>query len=105
MMSSSSNKLPALKLPTFSGKYAEYKNFITTFKQVIDREIGLSNINAFRISNNNYPKNYPKALERLKSRFDNNILGKYYRSIWSAFHVKTWWSSIEKHCWQCLGFI
>ncbi|XP_075150712.1 uncharacterized protein LOC142224812 [Haematobia irritans] len=66
----------------------EYKNFITSFKQIIDREHGLSNIEkfnhlinclqghaletvkAFQITN----ENYPKALERLKSRYDNNTL-------------------------------
>lgn len=82
------SKLPSLKLPTFSGKYSEYKNFITSFTQVVDRETGLSNIeklnhlrnclqgpaldtiNAFQISN----ENYPKALERLKARFDNATL-------------------------------
>ncbi|XP_075155610.1 uncharacterized protein LOC142228967 [Haematobia irritans] len=82
------NKLPRLKLPSFNGKYSEYKNFITSFKQIIDREHGLSNIEkfnhlinclqghaletvkAFQITN----ENYPKALERLKSRYDNNTL-------------------------------
>lgn len=82
------SKLPSLKLPTFTGKYSEYKNFITSFTQIIDREIGLSNIekfnhlrnclqgpaldtiNAFQITN----ENYPKALERLKTRFDNSTL-------------------------------
>ena len=83
-----SHKLPALKLPTFGGKYSEYKNFITSFKQVIDRELGLSNIGkfnhflnclhgqaletvkAFQITN----ENYPKVLERLKTRYDNRSL-------------------------------
>lgn len=82
------SKLPSLKLPVFSGKYSEYKNFITSFKQVIDREIGLSNIekfnhlrnclegpaletiNAFQITN----ENYSKALNRLEDRFDNSTL-------------------------------
>lgn len=82
------SKLPTLKLPTFTGKYSDYRNFITSFKQVIDRELGLSNIekfnhlrnclqgpaldtiNAFQITN----ENYPKALERLKSRYDNTSL-------------------------------
>ena len=84
----SSHKLPALKLPTFGGKYSEYKNFITSFKQATDRELGLSNIGkinhlfnclhgqaletvkAFQITN----ENYPKALERLKTRYDNSSL-------------------------------
>ncbi|XP_036346859.1 uncharacterized protein LOC118756405 [Rhagoletis pomonella] len=75
-----STKLPKLKLPTFSGKYSEYQNFITSFKQIIDKEFSLSNIekfnhlrnslqgqaletvDAFQVTN----ENYPKALERLK---------------------------------------
>ncbi|XP_073841389.1 uncharacterized protein [Musca autumnalis] len=79
------NKLPRLKLPSFNGKYSDYKNFITSFKQIIDREHGLSNIEkfnhllnclqghaletvkAFQVTN----ENYPKALERLKARYDN----------------------------------
>ncbi|XP_036346961.1 uncharacterized protein LOC118756298 [Rhagoletis pomonella] len=77
-----STKLPKLKLPTFSGKYSEYQNFITSFKQIIDKEFSLSNIekfnhlrnslqgqaletvDAFQVTN----ENYPKALERLKER-------------------------------------
>lgn len=83
-----SNKLPRLKLPSFNGKYSEYKNFINSFKQIIDREHGLSNIEkfnhllnclhghaletvkAFQVTN----ENYPKALERLKTRYDNSTL-------------------------------
>ncbi|XP_073841504.1 uncharacterized protein [Musca autumnalis] len=83
-----SNKLPRLKLPSFNGKYSEYKNFINSFKQIIDREHGLSNIEkfnhllnclhghaletvkAFQVTN----ENYPKALERLKARYDNSTL-------------------------------
>lgn len=93
-------KLPSLRLPTFSGKYSEYKNFITSFKQVIDREIGLSNIekfnhlrnclegpaletiNAFQITN----ENYTKALDRLKARFDNNTL-IFLENITSLFDL------------------
>lgn len=94
------SKLPSLKLPSFSGKYSEYKNFITSFKQVIDREIGLSNIekfnhlrnclegpaletiNAFQITN----ENYTKALDRLKARFDNRTL-IFLENITSLFDL------------------
>ncbi|XP_067635778.1 uncharacterized protein [Eurosta solidaginis] len=41
------SKLRVLKLPTFTGKYSEYKNVITSFNQIIDRELGLSNIEKF----------------------------------------------------------
>ncbi|XP_039970154.1 uncharacterized protein LOC120782065 [Bactrocera tryoni] len=82
------SKLPKLKLPTFTGKYSEYQNFITSFQQIIDREYSLSNIekfnhlrnclngpaletiDAFQVSN----ENYLKALERLKTRYDNPTL-------------------------------
>ncbi|XP_049316915.1 uncharacterized protein LOC125779686 [Bactrocera dorsalis] len=84
----SSSKLPPLKLPTFDGKYSNYQNFITSFKQIIDHEFNLTNIekfnhlrnclqgqaletvNAFQVTN----ENYPKALERLKVRYDNKPL-------------------------------
>ncbi|XP_036320220.1 uncharacterized protein LOC118734620 [Rhagoletis pomonella] len=83
-----SSHLPRLSLPTFSGDYADYKNFITTFTQIIAREPRLSNIEkfnyllsclkgaaletvkAFQVTN----ENYSKALDRLKERFDNPTL-------------------------------
>ncbi|XP_037932976.1 uncharacterized protein LOC119667740 [Teleopsis dalmanni] len=81
---SSITRLPLLKLPSFSGTYSEYKYFISSFNQIIDREVDLSNIEkfdymlnclhgqalAFQVSN----ENYPKALQRLKSRYDNSSL-------------------------------
>ncbi|XP_037930335.1 uncharacterized protein LOC119665091, partial [Teleopsis dalmanni] len=83
-----SKKLPHLKLPTFSGKYSEYKNFINSFVQIIDREACLTNIEKFNHLRNcltgqaletvqAFPicnENYPKALERLKTRYDNSTL-------------------------------
>ncbi|XP_036344939.1 uncharacterized protein LOC118754180 [Rhagoletis pomonella] len=80
--------LPRLSLPSFSGNYAEYKKFITSFTQIIAREPRLSNIErfnyllsclkgaaletvkAFQVTS----ENYPKALDRLKERFDNPTL-------------------------------
>ncbi|XP_036340923.1 uncharacterized protein LOC118750311 [Rhagoletis pomonella] len=80
--------LPRLSLPTFSGDYAEYKNFITSFTQIKARESRLSNIErfnyllsclkgsaletvkAFQVTS----ENYPNALDRLKERFDNPTL-------------------------------
>ncbi|XP_036322248.1 uncharacterized protein LOC118736261 [Rhagoletis pomonella] len=94
------HKLPALKLPSFSGKYSEYNNFITSFKQMIDREMVLSNVEkfnhllncfqgpaldtvkAFQVSN----ENYPKALERLKSRYDHPTL-IFMENITSLFEL------------------
>ncbi|XP_037961189.1 uncharacterized protein LOC119690240 [Teleopsis dalmanni] len=84
----STSKLPPLQLPSFNGKYSEFKNFITTFTQIIDRESTLSNlekfnylltclhgpsletVNAFQVTN----ENYSKALNRLKDRYDNPTL-------------------------------
>ncbi|CAD7006443.1 unnamed protein product [Ceratitis capitata] len=83
-----SSHLPRLSLPTFSGDYADYKNFITSFTQLIAREPRLANIEkfnyllsclkgpaletvkAFQVTS----ENYPKALDRLKERFDNPTL-------------------------------
>ncbi|XP_037957584.1 uncharacterized protein LOC119687365 [Teleopsis dalmanni] len=45
--SRSSNNLPKLKLPKFTGKYAEYQNFISSFKQLVNEDKSLSNIEKF----------------------------------------------------------
>ena len=83
-----SNRLPSLKIPKFSGKYAEYTNFISTFKSLVDSEESLSTIEkfnhlvscltddalrtvkAFQIND----ENYPHALARLAERYDNKCL-------------------------------
>ncbi|XP_037932474.1 uncharacterized protein LOC119667255 [Teleopsis dalmanni] len=85
---SSNTRFLSLKLPSFSGRYSEYKHFISSFNQIIDREVELSNIEqfnhllnclhgqaldtvkAFQVSN----ENYPKALQGLKSRYGNSSL-------------------------------
>lgn len=95
-------KLPSLELPTFDGKYSNYQNFITSFRQIIDRETSLSNVekfnhlrkclkgaaletvNAFQVSN----ENYPKALERLRVRYDNNTLISM-ENITSLFQINS----------------
>ncbi|XP_017466939.1 PREDICTED: uncharacterized protein LOC108359537 [Rhagoletis zephyria] len=99
----SSSKLPQPKLPSFNGKYSEYR--ITSFKQIIDREFNLSNIeklnhlrnclqgpaletiDAFQVTN----ENYPKALDRLRGRYDNPTL-IFLESISSLFEL----SSVSK---------
>ncbi|XP_036346749.1 uncharacterized protein LOC118756063 [Rhagoletis pomonella] len=91
---STSMKLPRLSLPVFDGKYSDYKNFITSFKLVVDKQSTLSSIEkfnqlinclrgpaletvkAFQITS----KNYSKALERLKARYDNTGLQGVSRS-------------------------
>ena len=88
LLQSHSAKLPKLKLPSFHGNYSEFKNFFSSFCQLIDSEASLSNIEkfnhllnslqgqaldtvkAFQVTN----ENYPKALARLKARYDNKTL-------------------------------
>ena len=35
-LQTSSSKLPKLKLPSFGGQYSEFKNFYSSFQQIID---------------------------------------------------------------------
>ncbi|XP_053968858.1 uncharacterized protein LOC128870281 [Anastrepha ludens] len=96
----SHSKIPALKLPVFCGRYSEYKNFIASFMHVIENESSLSNIEkfnhllnclqgqaletvkAFQITS----ENYSKALDRLKSRYDNSTL-IFMETIKSLFEL------------------
>lgn len=41
------NRLPHLKIPKFSGKYSEYKNFITCFDNLVNDDPTLSTIEKF----------------------------------------------------------
>ena len=99
------SKLPKLKLPSFGGQYAEFKNFFNSFSQLVDSEHSLSDIEkfnhllnclhgqaletvkAFQITS----ENYPKAIGRLKARYDNNTL-IFLDNIASLFKL----SSISK---------
>ncbi|XP_053969571.1 uncharacterized protein LOC128871659 [Anastrepha ludens] len=54
-----SSHLPRLTLPTFSGDYADY-----------NKGPALETVHAFQVTS----ENYPKALDRLKQRFDNPTL-------------------------------
>ncbi|XP_043063530.1 uncharacterized protein LOC122319801 [Drosophila ficusphila] len=77
------SKLPRLPLPTFDGTHTEYKNFMTSFMQLTGRENlssiekfnhllnylkgpGLEAVKAFPVTS----ENFPKALDRLKARYD-----------------------------------
>ncbi|XP_041451993.1 uncharacterized protein LOC121405381 [Drosophila obscura] len=82
------SNLPKLKLPKFSGKHADYKQFISLFESLVDSDPSLSNIEkfnhliscfsdealgtvkAFQMSD----ANYPEALESLKRVYDNKCL-------------------------------
>ena len=82
------SRLPNLKLPKFDGKYANYKRFMSSFDHLVHKDPGISNIDkfnyllsclsgpalavieAFQVSN----ENYPKAIALLKERYDNNAL-------------------------------
>ncbi|XP_017487259.1 PREDICTED: uncharacterized protein LOC108375625, partial [Rhagoletis zephyria] len=82
------SKLPTLKLPTFCGKYSEYKNFISSFMSLIDKEVTLTHIETFNHLLNCLQgqaleivkafqvtcENYPKALDRLKACYDNSTM-------------------------------
>ena len=85
---SSSSRLPKMALPKFSGKYSEFKNFLSLFETLVDNDKSLPNIEkfnhlmqclsgealgtikAFHLSN----ENYPKALAALKKVYDNDCL-------------------------------
>nr|XP_041632498.1 uncharacterized protein LOC121502822 [Drosophila kikkawai] len=100
VFNTSSIKLPRLALPTFDGKYSEYQNFFTSFKQVVDahallspiekfnqllnclRGSALETVKAFQVT----PENYANALERLRSRYDNPTL-VFLDNISSLFNL------------------
>ena len=85
---STQTHLPKLKLPQFDGKYADYKRFITSFNNMVHDNLSLTPIDKFNYLLNCLSgpalavvkpfqvtdENYPKALERLKERYDNNVL-------------------------------
>ncbi|XP_055840716.1 uncharacterized protein LOC129908323 [Episyrphus balteatus] len=80
------SRLPKMSLPKFSGKYSEYKNFISLFESLVDNDpilpdiekfnhlisclsgAALGTVKAFQITE----QNYPKALASLKKVYDNN---------------------------------
>ncbi|XP_075167480.1 uncharacterized protein LOC142239573 [Haematobia irritans] len=82
------SRLPNMRLPKFSGKYADYKNFMGLFENLVDNDPTLTDIEkfnhlisclsdealgtvrAFQISETNYPK----ALASLKRVYDNKCL-------------------------------
>lgn len=81
-------RLPSLKLPKFDGKYTEYERFIARFYNMVDENPSISNIDKFNYLLNCLSgpaldvvepfqvteENYPKALIRLKERYDNKVL-------------------------------
>lgn len=82
------SRLPNLKLPKFSGKYSEYKNFMSLFQNLVDDDTTLTDIQKFNhliscLSNEALgtiqafqvtEENYPKALASLKKVYDNPCL-------------------------------
>lgn len=101
MQTATSSRLPKLSLPLFDGNHAEFKNFITSFNQIISREYNLTNIEkfnyllnclrgpaletvkAFQVTN----ENYPKAMERLNARYDNPTL-TFLETISALFNLQ-----------------
>ncbi|XP_017489678.1 PREDICTED: uncharacterized protein LOC108377894 [Rhagoletis zephyria] len=86
--SSHHNRLPQLKLPQFDGKYSDYKRFIRTFQNMVDDDVSIAVVDKFNYLLNCLSgpalavvepfevsdANYPKALARLKERYDSNVL-------------------------------
>ena len=82
------SRLPNMKLPKFSGKYSEYKNFMSLFENLVHNDLSLPDIEkfnhlisclsdealgtvrAFQVTEDNYPK----ALASLKKVYDNDCL-------------------------------
>ncbi|XP_055837801.1 uncharacterized protein LOC129906162 [Episyrphus balteatus] len=80
--------LPKQRLPKFSGRYSDYKNFINSYNNLVENDLSLTRIEkfnyllsclsdqalgtvkAFQVTE----ANYPKALLSLKERYDNDCL-------------------------------
>ena len=93
-------RLPALKLPKFDGRYAEYKRFIRSFCSMVDDDDNipvldkfnyllsclsgqaLAVVEPFQVSEDNYQK----VLDRLKDRYDNEVL-IFLDHITSLFNI------------------
>lgn len=94
------SRLPQMRLPKFSGKYSEFKNFISLFESLVDNDPSLTEIEkfnhllscltdealgtvkAFQISEGNYAK----ALASLKKLYDNPCL-IFFDSISKLFEL------------------
>ncbi|XP_055922803.1 uncharacterized protein LOC129953587 [Eupeodes corollae] len=82
------SKLEPIKLPTFSGKFSDYPNFIGLFMNLVHKDDSLDSLQKFNYllrslsgsaldavrDFNVVGTNYQKALDRLKTRFDNKTL-------------------------------
>ncbi|KAI8116345.1 hypothetical protein CVS40_11573 [Lucilia cuprina] len=82
------SRLPNMRLPKFSGKYSDYKNFMSLFENLVHNDPTLTDIEkfnhliscltdealgtvkAFQLTEDNYPK----ALASLKKVYDNDCL-------------------------------
>lgn len=83
-----SNRLPTIKIPKFSGKFQEYKNFISSFNKLVHNEPtltdlekfhhlisflsdeALATVRTFQITD----ANYKLAIKRLSDRYDNKYM-------------------------------
>ncbi|KAL7724581.1 hypothetical protein ACLKA6_010158 [Drosophila palustris] len=88
MNASQRSQLPKMRLPKFSGKHSEFRNFMCLFESLVDDDASLTNVEKFNhlvscLSDEAlgvvkpYPLtdcNYPKALASLKSVYDNKCL-------------------------------
>ncbi|XP_046810021.1 uncharacterized protein LOC124420605 [Lucilia cuprina] len=85
---SNQTRLSSLKLPRFDGKYTDYKRFITTFNNMVHDNSSITPVDKFNYLLNCLSgpalsvvepfqvtdENYPKALDRLRERYDNKVL-------------------------------
>ncbi|XP_037957049.1 uncharacterized protein LOC119686867 [Teleopsis dalmanni] len=94
------SRLPSMRLPKFSGKHSEYKNFISLFESLVHNDQSLSDIEkfnhlisclsdealgtvkAFQLTETNYSK----ALASLKRVYDNTCL-IFFDSISQFFEL------------------
>ncbi|XP_046803809.1 uncharacterized protein LOC124419233 [Lucilia cuprina] len=94
------SSLPKMKLPKFSGKYSEYKNFISLFESLVDHDMSLTEIEKFNhfiscLSDEAVgtvkayqitEQNYSKALASLKRVYDIPCL-IFFDNIRQLFHL------------------
>ncbi|TGZ55349.1 Uncharacterized protein DBV15_12594, partial [Temnothorax longispinosus] len=111
-------RLPVMSLPTFDGTYEQWPVFYSTFSALVDKNQNLSNVHKFyylqSALNANAKKiiesleinevNYPRAINLLKTRFDNSRLATRHhtRAIFSLKPIEKESSSQLRNLTDCL---
>ncbi|KAL7726554.1 hypothetical protein ACLKA6_010419 [Drosophila palustris] len=94
------SQLLKMRLPKFSGKHSEFRNFMCLFESLVDDDASLTNVEKFNhlvscLSDEAlgvvkpYPLtdcNYPKALASLKSVYDNKCL-IFFDTVAQSFDI------------------